>query len=176
MLCRSSLLFCALSLLLLVPAQALPMHFEENLGQTDPRVRFMARGAGYAFFITGTETVTMLQKDGVAPAVVRMQLLGASGQPHVEGREPFEGKSHYLAGNDPSRWRTNVPQFGKVRMAEVYRVSPSTNVPFLLSRSLIQIAPSTMVMRAWWRDTVGSASTTRLAGARSTILAPSHKS
>ena len=126
MACRSSLLFCALSLLLLAPAQAqpygrLPLHFEENQGQTDSRVRFVARGAGYALFITGTETVAVLQKPHAAPAVLRMQLLGASRQPRVEGREPFAGKSHYLAGNDPSRWRTNVPQFGRVRMAEVYR-------------------------------------------------------
>ncbi|HYC88664.1 MAG TPA: SBBP repeat-containing protein [Thermoanaerobaculia bacterium] len=127
MLSRSSVLFCALSLLLLVPAEAqsrygrLPLHFEENLGQADPRVRFVARGAGYAFFITGTETVAVLQKDRRAPAVVRMQLPGASRQPRVEGDQPFEGKSHYLAGNDPSRWRMNVPQFGKVRMSEVYQ-------------------------------------------------------
>jgi uncharacterized repeat protein (TIGR01451 family) len=121
---RSSLLFCALSLCLLTPAQAdygrLPMHFEENRGQTDPRVRFVARGAGYAFFITDTETVAVLQKQDAAPAVVRMRLIGASEQPHVEGDELFEGKSNYLLGSDPSQWRTNVPQFGRVRLSGVY--------------------------------------------------------
>src|SRR5688572_5747675 len=98
----------------------LPMHFEENRGQTDARVRFVARGAGYAFFITDSETVAVLQKQGAAPAVLRMRLPGASGHPHVEGDAPFAGKSHYLLGSDPSQWRTDVPQFGRVRVSEVY--------------------------------------------------------
>src|SRR5687767_3176504 len=117
-------LFCVLSLLLLAPAQAqlrsLPMHFEENQGQTDARVRFVARGAGYAFFITNSETVAVLQKPEAAPAVLRMRLIGASRHPHIEGADLFEGKSNYLIGTDPSKWRTNIPQFGKVRMSEVY--------------------------------------------------------
>jgi uncharacterized repeat protein (TIGR01451 family) len=127
---RAALLFSALSLLLLEPAVAqsraaaygqLPMRFEANRGQTDPRVRFVARGAGYAFFITDTETVAVLQKGGAAPAVIRMQLAGASDRPRVEGGARFEGKSNYLIGSDPAKWRVNVPQFGNVRMSEVYR-------------------------------------------------------
>ena len=123
---KSCLLFCVLSLSLLAPAHAqsaygrLPMHFEENRGQTDARVRYVARGAGYAFFITGTESVAVLQKRGAAPAIVRMQLLGANAHPNVEGDGMLEGRSNYLAGSDPSKWRTNVPQFGKVRMPAVY--------------------------------------------------------
>jgi uncharacterized repeat protein (TIGR01451 family) len=119
----------AFSLLLLVPVEAqtraaygrLPMHFEENRGQTDARVRFVARGAGYAFFITETETVAVLQKENAEPAVLRMQLIGANPRPRVEGDGLFEGKSNYLIGSDPSKWRTNVPQFGRVRLSEVYR-------------------------------------------------------
>jgi uncharacterized repeat protein (TIGR01451 family) len=134
MVCRSSALFCALSLLLLAPAQAqlrtsataaaygrLPMHFEQNQGQADARVRFVARGAGYAFFITSTETVAVLKKHDAAPSVIRMALIGASKHPHVEGAELREGKSNYLVGNDPPQWRTDVPQFGRVRMSEVYQ-------------------------------------------------------
>jgi len=105
-------MLCTLVLLLL--------HFEKNQGQTDSRVRFVARGGGYAFFITDTETVAVLQKQGVAPAVLRTQLIGASRQPHVEGDALLEGKSNYLVGADPSKWRTNVPQFGRVRASEVY--------------------------------------------------------
>jgi len=35
----------------------LPLRFEANAGQTDARVRFLARGAGYTVFFTGTEAV-----------------------------------------------------------------------------------------------------------------------
>ena len=116
-----TVLLCALAFLLPAQAQSrLPMHFEENRGQTDSRVRFVARGAGYAFFITDTETVAVLQKDNARPAVLRMRLAGASRHPRVAGDALLEGKSNYLIGSDPSKWRTNVPQFGRVRLSEVY--------------------------------------------------------
>ena len=35
----------------------LPLSFEVNAGQTDPRVKFLARGAGYTLFLTPTEAV-----------------------------------------------------------------------------------------------------------------------
>src|SRR5687767_2275423 len=98
----------------------LPMRFEKNEGQTDARVRFVARGAGYGFFVTDTETVAVLQKGGSAPAVVRTQLVGSNQAPSVKGEELLEGKSHYLVGSDLSKWRTNVPQFGRVRTTGVY--------------------------------------------------------
>ncbi|HVG22897.1 MAG TPA: SBBP repeat-containing protein [Thermoanaerobaculia bacterium] len=128
MVLRSSVLVCVVSFLLSAQAQSrgaaaygsLPMHFEENRGQTDARVRFLARGAGYAFFITGTGSVAVLQKRDAAPAVLRMQLAGANEASRVHGEAAFVGKSNYLLGNDPSQWRTNVPHFGKVRMSEVY--------------------------------------------------------
>src|SRR5208283_2837952 len=39
----------------------LPLSFEENRGQTDPRVKFLARGGGYALFLTSTEAVLKLR-------------------------------------------------------------------------------------------------------------------
>ena len=40
----------------------LPLSFEENRGQTDPRVKFLARGSGYALFLTPTEAVLKLRR------------------------------------------------------------------------------------------------------------------
>src|SRR4051794_35403369 len=40
----------------------LPLAFEKNVGQSDSQVRFLSRGAGYALFITDTETVAVLRK------------------------------------------------------------------------------------------------------------------
>jgi hypothetical protein len=39
----------------------LPLTFEANRGQTDPRVQFLARGRGYTLFVTATEAVLALQ-------------------------------------------------------------------------------------------------------------------
>ncbi|HXU83655.1 MAG TPA: SBBP repeat-containing protein, partial [Polyangia bacterium] len=54
-------------------------------------------------------------------ATVRMDLLGAQRPAEIVGQEPLSGVSNYLLGSDRSKWRTGVPQFGGVRMREVYR-------------------------------------------------------
>src|ERR1700683_490992 len=33
----------------------LPLSFEANRGQTDPKVKFLSRGSGYSLFLTGDE-------------------------------------------------------------------------------------------------------------------------
>src|SRR5208283_1141686 len=38
----------------------LPLSFEENRGQTDPRVKFLSRGNGYSLFLTSTDAVLKL--------------------------------------------------------------------------------------------------------------------
>src|SRR3990170_3486752 len=39
-----------------------PLTFEANQGQTDSQVKFLARGNGYALFLTATEAVMVLRK------------------------------------------------------------------------------------------------------------------
>jgi hypothetical protein len=53
-------------------------------------------------------------------AVLRMNLVGAKPDAGVEGLDELEGKVNYLTGNDPAKWRTDIPTFGRVRYAEVY--------------------------------------------------------
>src|SRR6476661_4028416 len=37
----------------------LPLTFEKNLGQTDARVKFLARGSGYTVFLSYDQTATL---------------------------------------------------------------------------------------------------------------------
>jgi Beta-propeller repeat len=53
-------------------------------------------------------------------AVVRMQLLGASSGAQLAAADPKSGKVNYYLGNDPSKWRTNVPLFGRVSYRNLY--------------------------------------------------------
>jgi len=109
----------------------LPLSFEANQGQTDPRVKFLSRGPGYALFLTPTEAVLALHPQApVAPAgkarpaapglVLHLQLAGANPQPQVVGLEALPGKVNYFLGKDPTRWRTGVPTYAKVSYAQVY--------------------------------------------------------
>jgi hypothetical protein len=99
----------------------LPLMFEANHGQTDPRVDFLARGPGYTAFLTSTEAVLNYRpSDTGAAAVVQMQLVGSRADACASGQAPLSGKVNYLIGNDPSQWHTNVPTYGRVTYASVY--------------------------------------------------------
>ncbi len=101
----------------------LPLSFEENRGQTDPRVRFLSHGQGYSLFLTSSEAVLSLhagKRVARKADVVRMQLAGTKGRATVSGIEPLPGKANYLIGSDPAKWHSNVPTYGKVSYRSVY--------------------------------------------------------
>jgi len=106
------------------------MVFEPNVGQAASGVQFLARGRGYGLFLTSTEAVLVVApttpsrlRDAapgpVAPAVVRMRLVGASPDAALTGVEPLRGRSHYLLG-PANQWRRGVPTFARVRSTDVY--------------------------------------------------------
>ena len=96
----------------------LKLHFEANRGQTHDDVRFLARGPGYSLYLTAGEAVLTLA--GSNPVVLRMSMVGADPKPLVSGLEELDGKANYFIGNDPSKWRTNVPTYAKVHYRSVY--------------------------------------------------------
>ena len=101
----------------------LPLIFEPNQGQTDPQVKFLARGSGYALFLTADQAVLTLRHSlptRQSSVVVSMTLEGASENSPVSGADQLPGKSNYFLGNDPAKWHTDVPQFARVRYRAVY--------------------------------------------------------
>ena len=107
--------------------KSLPMFFEPNQGQTDPPVKFLARGSGYGLFLTSDEAVLQLQPPAASAishqllrSVIRMRLDGANSSPRISGSEPLLGKSNYFIGNDRSKWRRNIPHFARVEYSSVY--------------------------------------------------------
>jgi hypothetical protein len=55
-----------------------------------------------------------------APLILRLKLLRANPAAKVIGVNELPGKSNYLTGNDPKKWRTNVPTYGRVRYENIY--------------------------------------------------------
>lgn len=99
-----------------------PLAFEENLGQADPRVRFLTRGDGYTLFLTPGEAVVALRSSGKSETsrVLRLGWTGGSTTPRISGVERLPGSRHYLVGSDPARWRTRIPAFARVLYDEVW--------------------------------------------------------
>ncbi|MFP5285231.1 MAG: SBBP repeat-containing protein, partial [Thermoanaerobaculia bacterium] len=96
-----------------------PLAFEENRGQTDGRVRFLSRGDGYALFLTPAEAVLAL-REGDSERVLRLRWEGAASAPRVAGEGELPGRSHYLVGNDPAKWRTGIASYQKIQYKEIY--------------------------------------------------------
>lgn len=68
-----------------------------------------------------------VQKRGEGPDAVRvtstmlqMKLMGANATARVRGEDELPGRSNYFIGNDPKKWRTNIPTYAKVRVEGVY--------------------------------------------------------
>src|SRR5437660_4342155 len=103
----------------------LPLTFEANRGQTDPSVRFVSRGPGYTAFLTSDGMVLSLRANHIATgdgavhpskkATLQFRLLGATKNPSVVGEVPQRGRVNYFIGNDPDKWRRNVPTYNQVR-------------------------------------------------------------
>jgi hypothetical protein len=98
----------------------LPLSFEVNKGQTDPRVNFLTQGAGYTAFLTPTSAVMELQQ-GSGSNVVTMKIVGAKAGSHAVGLDKQVGVSNYFMGNDPSRGHTNIANYAEVSYKGVYR-------------------------------------------------------
>src|SRR5260370_2534504 len=89
----------------------LPLSFEPTTGQVDRGVRFIAHVPGGTFRFTPSEIVC---------GEVRMKIIEADPAPKLTGVDLLPGKSNYFIGNDPAKWKTDVPQYARVRYAEVY--------------------------------------------------------
>jgi len=105
----------------------LPLIFEANRGQSNPAVKFLARGSGYELFLTANEAVLALQPSSVMtqPTARQLSVLSmglARANPHaaVSGVDLLPGKSNYFIGNDPSQWYRAIPQYSRVRYRNVY--------------------------------------------------------
>jgi hypothetical protein len=138
----------------------LPLIFEKNKGQSDPRVKFLSRTGGYSVFLTEEEMVlaiygkTQLARHGKAKvigslqldigsrratmsasssglasdkrtgkttlSVLRTKLFNASMRPNVVGVDQLPDAVNYFIGNDPTKWRTKVLTYSKVKYESIY--------------------------------------------------------
>ena len=124
---RSACTRGALSLVLgftmaaMAAAVPLPLVFESNQGQTDPRVRFIARSQGSSLFLLddGGALLSLPGAGGETRHGVRMLLDGGEPLPVSQG-VGAHGTSRYYRGNDPARWLSGIPTWDRAHYAAVY--------------------------------------------------------
>lgn len=91
------------------------VRFEENRGQTDASVRFLARAPGQRVFLTRTGVVFA----SVSGASITMRLEGAGESRWEAVGAPSDSISYYI-GNDPSKWVKAAPEFDRVVWRNAY--------------------------------------------------------
>ncbi|MCT7956090.1 SBBP repeat-containing protein [Laspinema palackyanum] len=104
----------------------LPLSFIPNAGQLDPTVNFSVRGASHGIFFTPDEVVFSVaaqpdpESDELQSSVVRLEFVGANGNPVIEGIEPLPGLANFLSGSDESSWSGNLPTYQGIAYRDLY--------------------------------------------------------
>ncbi|HVN29110.1 MAG TPA: hypothetical protein VMT64_11515, partial [Candidatus Binataceae bacterium] len=117
----------------------MPLYFERNIGQSDPSVRYLSHSARSSLFLTDDAAVIAMvaapsakrravslqasastDQAKTVESAIRISLLGANPHPQFEPIEPFTGRVNYLIGNDPSKYHTDVPIFGRIKEKNIY--------------------------------------------------------
>jgi hypothetical protein len=97
----------------------LPLRFEPNRGQFDAPIRYLARGPGYRLDMTPAGADLTLTRSLDDRAVVSMRVVGGRRDVEPVGSEVQPGTTNYFVGNDPSRWKTGVEGYSRVRYGHV---------------------------------------------------------
>jgi len=109
-----------------------PMSFEPNQGQSNAKVKFLSRGIGYTVFFDADEAVlTLPEGKGAMPpragkpnqseeVALRMQFVGGNPTAELSAHDELIGKSNYLFGNNPEKWRTGIAHFREVEYRNIY--------------------------------------------------------
>src|SRR6266849_3589595 len=95
-------------------SMSLPLSFESVDNN-----QFLFRGRRYQLLLTPSRAT--IAPNAGARHIARINLIGASAAARGEALDPLPGKRNYLIGNEPAKWRTDVPTYSRVRYDEVYK-------------------------------------------------------
>ncbi|MBN1291748.1 MAG: SBBP repeat-containing protein, partial [Candidatus Latescibacteria bacterium] len=175
----------------------IPLAFTVNQGQTDPQVRFTTQGNGCSMLFTPTGTIFYMSRetgDSVAKRNVQKTaktsgdlepdnqsgreyesfafktvFVGAHSNPDMVGEDRLTWNNNYFIGKDTSKWQTDVPNYGKVRLVEVY---DSIDLVYYGDKNRIKYDfvvksgedPSTIVLQYYLGENTGNALSINRAG------------
>jgi hypothetical protein len=97
---------------------SLPLAFERNEGQVDPRVRYVVRGSGYEVFFT-SDTARIVKRGAIGASVVDIRAGG--GRSRVpEAGERLPQRTNYIRGEQISGTLADIANFARITYRSVY--------------------------------------------------------
>ena len=111
------------------------LRFDENRGQTDRHVSFLALDGGDTVFLTPSEAVLALAPpeaggrctEGLGPGaeigacVLSLRFTGANARSRAAALDRLPGLSNDFVGPDPHEWQRAVPGYAVVTVRDLYR-------------------------------------------------------
>ncbi|MGH9763243.1 MAG: hypothetical protein ACREAC_20640, partial [Blastocatellia bacterium] len=116
----------------------LPLIFENNDGQYDPRVKFAGHGAGYVLLLSDQGASVCFNSprrsnqpfrnpryhlsaiSPAPPSVINIRPVGMRKSVRVTATGELKGKLNYLLGRDQTKWRTGISTYALVQYTGVY--------------------------------------------------------
>ena len=124
----------------------IPLSFTANIGQLDSDVKFTTKGNGATMFFTQKETTFLLSRETeksiakrtkqanvdesfnlqevigseIEYYVLKRHFVNANSNPEVTGEDRLPWNNNYLIGNEPDEWQTDVPNYSKVRLKDIF--------------------------------------------------------
>src|ERR1041385_1277116 len=92
-----------------------PLAFEANQGQTDQRIKFLARGANGQLQLAANSVTMQFKRSSLS-----VRFAGANETPRMTAEAPLVERRNFLLGNDRSEWHTDVPTFRRVKYEQLY--------------------------------------------------------
>ncbi len=102
--------------------------FEQNEGQFDPSVLYLARNGATSMFLTSSEAVFVMpmaanpaNEDEMASSAyaLRMRFTDQGRNVTARGTASSEQRSNYFVGSDPENWHVDVPSFSTVELGNI---------------------------------------------------------
>lgn len=94
--------------------EATPLAFTASGGVAGSTQTFSALGRGLGIQLTPAAAYV-----AAGQATLPLRVVGANQPTHPEALDPLPGKVNFLIGNDPSKWRTDVSSYARVKYASV---------------------------------------------------------
>ncbi len=113
----------ALAAALISPHSLVPdAYLEENRGQADPSIAFVARGPGFTALVQQSgEAIYRLSSDAPGNrAPLRIELPGHHAPLEAVGEQPLAAVTNYYGGNEPEGWHAGVRHYEDVRFRGIY--------------------------------------------------------
>lgn len=123
----------------------LSLAFTQNTGQWPDSIRFRANAGGATMWFTPTgayyqftrrianaSTATTTsdvsvanqqpdrEPDSIETTLIKASFVGCNANPKLTGSDALAYRCNYFLGNDPAKWRTDVPNYTSVTYQDVY--------------------------------------------------------